>query len=328
MKKYINILIISGVFLSGLFSGISGFKYFISCASKFLYINPNLGCGKKYIIDKSHPINLKENLIKFIGDQKKEGLTSDVSVYFRDLYNGPIFGIDEDQKFISASLLKLPIALTFLKMEEEEGGGRGSSLLEREFHFEGEFQESEKLNQFFKPSKSITPGTTYTVEDLIFYSLVYSDNLSNVVLQRAVKSIKGSFDPIFQVLNELGLVLPDEILDKDISTRAYASVFRQLYNSSYLSLEHSEKILGMLSKSSFDLGIAAGVPGEIVVANKFGERDNGDEKQLHDCGIVYYPENPYLLCVLTRGKDFQELGSIISTISKMVYEEFDSRKIR
>jgi len=27
--------------------------------------------------------------------------------------------------------------------------------------------------------------------------------------------------------------------------------------------------------------------------------------QLHDCGIVYYPETPYLLCVMTKGWNFE-----------------------
>jgi len=70
------------------------------------------------------------------------------------------------------------------------------------------------------------------------------------------------------------------------------------------------------------------VPKEVRVAHKFGELGlpNG-EKQLHDCGIIYYPGNPYLLCVMSKGKDSQKLSGIIQTISSMVYKEVDSRKI-
>jgi hypothetical protein len=66
----------------------------------------------------------------------------------------------------------------------------------------------------------------------------------------------------------------------------------------------------------------------IPVAHKFGERTGfaGGVKQLHDCGIVYYPKNPYLLCIMTRGTDFTKLESTIAAVSKMVYQEFDSRK--
>ncbi len=80
--------------------------------------------------------------------------------------------------------------------------------------------------------------------------------------------------------------------------------------------------------------VVAGVPSTVDVAHKFGERttlasdtESTETKQLHDCGIVYFPENPYLLCVMTRGTDFKVLEGIISDISRMVYEEVDSRRL-
>ena len=90
----------------------------------------------------------------------------------------------------------------------------------------------------------------------------------------------------------------------------------------------SEHALSLLAQSGYDVGIKAGVPKDVEVAHKFGERSGfeGDLKQLHDCGIIYYPENPYLLCVMTQGQNFDDLSATIGMISKMVYEEFDSRK--
>ncbi len=90
----------------------------------------------------------------------------------------------------------------------------------------------------------------------------------------------------------------------------------------------SAKALTYLVNSEFKEGIAGGVPSEIKVAHKFGERTlSADLKHLHDCGIVYYPDNPYILCVMTRGNNYQELSNIIKTISKMTYDEVESRKI-
>jgi hypothetical protein len=66
----------------------------------------------------------------------------------------------------------------------------------------------------------------------------------------------------------------------------------------------------------------AGVPPEIVVSHKFGERHfEGDVEieQLHDCGIVYKPNHPYMLCIMTRGHDVRTLAPVIAQISKMVY---------
>ena len=74
-------------------------------------------------------------------------------------------------------------------------------------------------------------------------------------------------------------------------------------------------------------GLVAGVPGNIEVAHKFGEREvDSQQTQLHDCGIVYYPKRPYLLCVMTRGQhtddgavDEQKLQAIIKEVSTIVY---------
>jgi len=319
-KKLILVLCFLVVFGVGGIVGVFGFKYLSACKVKYSYINSSLGCSPNTDFDKSNPIVLKDKLMSFINSEQKSGDINEVSVYFRDLNDGPTLGINEDDLFISASLLKLPIALTFYKLSEEEI----PDILSQKLGFQITGGKDE-LVQFFKPSKSVDPNSTYTVSDLTFYSLAYSDNLSNDVLRTYLGTLGSKLDLLLRTFKELGLVEPASITALDISTRAYASIFRQLYNASYLSNEDSEKILSILAQSEFDLGIVGGVPKGVVIANKFGERDLGKEKQLHDCGIVYYPGNPYLICVMTRGTDYGKLADVIKEISSIVYKEMDSR---
>jgi hypothetical protein len=63
----------------------------------------------------------------------------------------------------------------------------------------------------------------------------------------------------------------------------------------------------------------------MIVAHKFGERIMGDSFQLHDCGIVYYPDNPYLLCVMTKGHDFYKQQTAIQIISKFIYNKISQK---
>jgi hypothetical protein len=65
----------------------------------------------------------------------------------------------------------------------------------------------------------------------------------------------------------------------------------------------------------------------LVIANKFGIRSENDDKdqQLHDCGIIYYPNHPYLLCVMTKGNDVNEMEKVIQDISKSVFDEINTR---
>ena len=303
--------------------GALGFKYLATCKVKYVFINPSLGCSVDSNFDKSNPIVLKDKLTAFINSETAKGDVSHVSVYFRDLKDGPTMGINEDDLFISASLLKLPVALTYYKLSEDEM----PDVLTRQLYFELGIGGGDNLQQFFKPAKSAIPGQTYLVNDLIKNSLIYSDNMSNDVLKTYLATVGNATnqDYLLRTFKELGLIEPTSVTTSDISTRAYASIFRQLYNASYLNNEDSEKVLSTLEQSGFNLGIVAGVPKGIKVANKFGERDLGKEKQLHDCGIIYYPNNPYLICVMTRGYDYNVLTGVISQISNMTYAEMNSR---
>jgi beta-lactamase class A len=108
----------------------------------------------------------------------------------------------------------------------------------------------------------------------------------------------------------------------------YAIFFRVLFNASYLDKEYSEKAMELLAQSDFNDGLVAGLPRGVIVAHKFGERGNlpgSSDYQLHDCGIVYYPNHPYLLCVMSRGNDIQHLENSIAQVSRFVYDEIDNQ---
>jgi hypothetical protein len=71
-------------------------------------------------------------------------------------------------------------------------------------------------------------------------------------------------------------------------------------------------------------GIKAPLPPDLVVSHKFGERTEmaGGSvawRELHDCGIVYYPYEPYFLCVMTKGQDFDDQRAVLRGISAVVY---------
>jgi len=157
----------------------------------------------------------------------------------------------------------------------------------------------------------------------------YSDNASYEVLIQHLRDIEPRGDSYLETFRELGLIEPTGNLEATISTKSYGSIFRTLYNASYLSPEHSQLALQYLAASDFNDGLVAGVPRGIEVAHKFGERSDlpDNQKELHDCGIIYYPDNPYMLCVMTEGYDFAELTRVIAETSRMVYEAVDARRL-
>jgi beta-lactamase class A len=160
-------------------------------------------------------------------------------------------------------------------------------------------------------------GEHYAPNTLLERMITESDNESAYLLYRFVGDELAG-----EVYTELGLPVPFANQDYNVRVRDYATFFRILYNATYLSPESSERALELLTRSDFDKGISAGIPAGIPIANKFGERDYGraGDSQLHDCGIVYAPKRPYMLCIMTQGSGIERLSEVIRDISAAVYE--------
>jgi beta-lactamase class A len=187
------------------------------------------------------------------------------------------------------------------------------------------------FEQNFPPKYSADESKSYTVRELLRYMIQYSDNQSYFILSQYLNEISPNHDALKETFTDLGIINPKDELDQTINVKSYGSIFVQLYHSSYLTnKDSSEYALDVLSGSDFINGLLLGVPSGTRVAHKFGERSgaSGSYKQLHDCGIVYYPENPYLVCIMTQGDSFDELTKTVGLFSKMIYEEFDSRSIK
>lgn len=325
-KYFFWVIVIGTVFLVGLFLGKFIFSKTETSSTESVenneavrekadgnwnFINPLLDCGEFTNISNKHILKVKESVSNFIEKQKNEKKVDSVSIYFRDLNNGPWFGISEDDDFYPASLLKVPLMLSVLKQAMND-----PSFLGKQFVWQG----GSKNNEYFKATSELKNNTTYSIGEALTYMIKYSDNNAADALTHAV-----DVDSLRQSYTDLGIELPKD-QNYEISVRTYASFFRILFNSTFLSKEYSEDALHLLSDTIFNQGLVAGVPSSIKVSHKFGERQFGDgntTKQLHDCGIVYYPNQPYLLCVMTRGNSFDEMTSVIAGISKVVYQTVD-----
>jgi len=294
-----------------------------SCVEQeYKLINPELRCEPKYVVDKQPYIGLRHELQTYVEAQEANGSVNEVSIYFRDLDNGPTFGVNEYADFVPASLLKLPILITYLNYETEHPGLLSEQLLVPVI--------AEDLHQAYPSRANLQAGKSYSVAELLEAMIVHSDNTALYRLDNYLEVLSPDQDLALQTFTDLGIIDPKNIVDETLTVKTYASLFSQLYNSSYFgSRDQSEKVLTLLSRANFNNGLVAGVPEGTAVAHKFGERSDleGDLKQLHDCGIIYYPDNAYLLCVMTRGQEFSGLETTIQEISAMVYEEFDSRKL-
>lgn len=282
----------------------------------YTFINPLLECETKTYGNNQKYIPFEKDLIEKINERKEKNPNIELSVYFRNLRNGPWFGINEDADFSPASLMKLPILFMYMKWAEMDPSILTASIMPT--------IESMTV-QSYMPEKPIEIGKGYTVSELLYHLIVYSDNVaSNALIESLPTELQN------RVFTELNIPLPKDT-DYTLSVKEYASFFRMLYNASYLTRDYSEKSLGLLSQSTFTGGIKWKLPKNLIIAHKFGEREapGKDGKilnQLHDCGIVYYTAYPYLVCIMTRWEsEMDTLSELIQDTSKIIYDEVSTK---
>lgn len=233
---------------------------------------------------------------------------SNIGIYFEDLTTGSWIGVNERRKFVGASLLKTQLAATVLKKVED-----GTVSLQDEIVL-----RPEDLDDKFGLLAQSGTGYHTTVGALLQTMLQESDNT-------AANALAGITKPEEWVETRLtmGLPLPDfENQQTLVSPKEYSNIFRTFYLSTYLTREHSQYLLALLSDTSFNDQLVAGVPEGIIVSHKIGVRSEGNNvtKEFHDCGIVYAARTPYMLCVMIEGMPQQEATDLIAQVSESTYK--------
>jgi beta-lactamase class A len=287
------------------------------CQKRTGLTSPELDCVAQERYEKL------SSLEKKVGDYSKEmqikGQSKRVSVFFRDLESKKWFGINDNELFSPASLLKIPLAIAYLKYSEIDPNIMRNGLV----YDPGKYGELNTM-QHYPPPNNLEIGKTYPINELIQRMIVYSDN-------DAVHPLFHNISTEFytKVLTDLGLHIDTDNNSSMnlVSVRTQAAIFRQLYNASYLNRSQSEYLLNTMTATTFDKGLKAGIPAGVTIAHKFGEstQRTPDLKQLvsvelHDCGIIYKDDPPYILCVMTEGPSYESQEKIIADISKIVYD--------
>lgn len=286
-----------------------------SCLDLYKYINPDLNCDED---PTSATVSLKKSVEEVVSTNISLKKADKVSIFYRDLVNRQWFGINENDSFSPASLLKLPLAIALYKVAQVD-----PSVLDKQLKIDKSNFENLYNIHNIKPEVELKENSTYSVEDLIEHMLKYSDNVALVTLSSSINK-----DFLNMVYKDLGVSLPLSYgKNQDfVSVKTYGSIMRVLFNASYLNQDLSNKLLQIMSQSKFKEGIVAGVPEKVGVSSKFGERtffdvnnNKIDKVELHDCGIIYDERGAYSICVMTEGKDYESLTSVIANVSKVVY---------
>ena len=220
-------------------------------------------------------------------------------VSVRNLGTGETLSIRGDEKFPSASLIKVPILVALL--EEVERGRiqleERSTLIARD-----RVGGSGIL-------KHMRSGSDPTIEDLAWLMITLSDNTAtNLLLDKLdIATVGAKMEALglpkskvhsktfrrqtsiamdSSALYGFGVATPDEMVE----------LFTMLHEGRAVSPSQDSLALRMLFANQDGTMMVRWLPGRTRVAHKTGSVD----RTRNDCGIMYTPSAPIVLCVMTR----------------------------
>jgi beta-lactamase class A len=250
-------------------------------------------------------------------DQTLDGVAG---IAILDLTSGRTFLSHADAVFPQASSIKIAV-LAELYHQAQNAGPKDSKLSDLYT------VQSSDLVPDSDIMGGLTPGVTrVTNRDLATMMVAVSDNsAANVLIDRlGMKNVND-------LMGGLGLthtLLRRKMMDiqaaaegrENVSTpREMMTVLADIYDGKVLNKEMTNDFFKMLSthKGSF---IPRFLPDNVRIANKPGEL----EAVRNDSGVVFVPNRPYVICVMTTYLRKERDGEdAISRISEAAYQMFD-----
>jgi beta-lactamase class A len=260
---------------------------------------------------------LQAQVQDYLNKQEQTGGLASASVRFSDIEATESFTINPDEEYDPASLTKIPLAMAYYDLAESD-----PSVLSQTIYYSG--TPDLDANEQIESSTQLTPGQTYTVEEMIEHMIKYSDNNAEQLLADHLSQI-GQLNVLSTLYDDLGIE-PDTSTPDNTTVGSYSLFLRVLFNATYLDRDYSEQLLQLLSEGDFAQGIRAGVPSSVPVAEKFGDARIPNAQgvqvgaELQNCGIIYYPDHPYILCIMTKGASVADLEQTIAGVSKLIYQ--------
>ncbi len=226
-------------------------------------------------------------------------------IYFEYLPTGTSIGVNEKQEFHAASLFKVPVIMAYYKQRERMHMTNDPVLEIKEEHLDNEFGTLYQKGA----------GHKIKMSEAIRLSLEESDNTAAKMIASGVQ--EADFNEVY---NGVDIDLLADQNGAILTPKNYSSILKALYFSAVLEKESSSAILNYLANSKFNDKLVAGIPPDITVSHKIGDfidKETG-EKAYMDCGIVYLPRRPYLLCMVSETNE-DIARQRMSNLSRTIY---------
>ncbi|MFA5507255.1 MAG: serine hydrolase [Vulcanimicrobiota bacterium] len=243
----------------------------------------------------------RDELLKAVSEaieETRKDFPGETAVCFVDVESDMKLGFNADQRFESASLMKLVvIAEVFRRIQV------GELELDRPLTL-----QPDQIVGGSGDLKNLEAGTSFPVSVLAEKMITQSDNtatqmltdfLTKEALNKSIKNLGLTGTTIDRDIYDFAAI--DQGLDNYITARDAALLMKQLARD---ELPGSREIHAILERQQRNDMIGAGFPPDVRVAHKTGELTG----IVHDVGVVYAPRGSYVLAVLSDGVTDKELA--------------------
>ncbi|KKQ53019.1 hypothetical protein A2865_02740 [Candidatus Woesebacteria bacterium RIFCSPHIGHO2_01_FULL_39_17] len=231
--------------------------------------------------------------------EKTKNLSGVYGLFVIHLDNGFSYGVNENETFTAASLIKLPVmAEMYIEMED------GRLRMEDRYTLKNSDKVAGAGSLYGKPA-----GYQITYRNLIQLMGKQSDNTAFNICRKLLGDEK-----IDEVIRSVGMV--DTSLEKNETTPKDIGIFfEELWKGNIVSEESRDEILGALTDTIYEDWLAAGIPEGIRLAHKYGR----EVHVVNDAGIVF-TDRPYVVVIMSKGVVEREADEIFPELAKLVYE--------
>ena len=229
-----------------------------------------------------------------------------IGFYYKNLVSKEEITFNENETFIAASVIKLPILAAVLS-EVAKGNAKLSDSIT--------VKNNDKVPGC-GALYSFTDEPTVDIQTLCNLMITISDNTATNVL---IKHF--TIDKLSERFIEMGLKdtkLTRLLFDSEAKQKGLENLFtpkdigillEQIYKRTFVNEKVSDQILEILYQQQINHKIPSRLP-DLRIAHKTGE----DDGITHDVGIVCADE-PFVVCFASNGIDVHEFEKIIRDVS-------------
>lgn len=241
-----------------------------------------------------------------------------VCLAFQDLVTGERFSVNGDRSVPSASTIKLVIMAELMARVQA-----GKLSLEQKITVTAEMKTGGD-----GILKELEPGHSFTLKEIMTLMIIVSDNQATNILIDLL-----GMDAINARARAMGLkqaILGRRMMDSEarkrghdnyISANDMAAILRAIYDGTLIDEAASKIMLEVLLRQQQNGRLQLYLPEDLPMAHKCGDLDLLE----NDGGIIYAPDHPYILVVLTSEMPSNKEGrEVIGQLSKLVYDSICS----